>query len=229
MNDDRQKKANPIDARMAEALSQLPTLEFWPRLTEIMQQTLEIDRLDKADNPNYTDRSSCQFLLHHLLKLFSEQPYFQRHQDHLAPLMRLSTAMWELDHGRQHSMLVPTAKATNNAGQFATHAAIKGTAARAMSELMEGGFDRQKAAREVSAALRQANKKGLSAGTRCRDVTWKTVAGWRDEMNKGPHDKECKLMRRAYEGKLGPEHGTTATERGTNLVAELRRYATSVV
>ena len=221
--------ADQLDAHLTEALQMPPSRDFWLLLTEIMRESSEIDRLGADADENYNPRKSSQFLLHHLLKVLHAQPYFQRHEAYLAPLLRLSTAAWELDHGKVHPILAPEPKGTKNAGDLATHAIIKATAARAMGELMISGLSPEQAARKVSSALRQASKRGLKAGNRGPSITWRTVKGWRDGLNQAGNFITSPAAKLAYTQPLGDEFGATSTARGERLIEELRNFAAALV
>jgi hypothetical protein len=216
-----------MEARVTEALQMLPDPSFWVHLTDIMRHAAEIDRLGLNGNPKYNARLSSQVLLHNLADLLSKQHYFRRHQDYLGPLMRLSAAAWDLNHGHTHLVLKAESSASNP-GQPATHALIKGMAARAMDELIKGKVPRETAARTVLAALRAATAKGMTAGTRRREITWRTVTGWRDELNKGSHESESAAFRLSYKAEMDSSVSESPLDRGNALVAELRTLAASL-
>lgn len=214
------RRANDQDATIEEILAFDPGRALWIDLVAVLKRSAALERQRLASPSEENDKLPSQRLMQDLLTLLARQELFRLRPDYLFCLSKLADALWELNEGRTRPMLRATEHA-KKPGQSSLHATIKGLAARAMSELMEAGISREKAARRVSAALSEANKQGLAEGTRSPSVTWKTVAGWRDKVKEGPSESEAPTFRLAYQMNLNDD-GSTPLERGEQLLEQIR-------
>lgn len=92
------------------------------------------------------------------------------------PLLALLAALQDLEHGKQPEILTKTDISHGPPMAIAVQLE-RAHAAAAMDLLIKAGDRKEVAARAVASALR---KNGI------RNVTWKQVARWRDEVKKKP-------------------------------------------
>lgn len=93
------------------------------------------------------------------------------------PLVALSAALADLGDGSQHPMLKPVPAKGRRLDTLARQG-VRTYSAVAMELLMRGGFFREEAARQVA---RHLTKRGIDTPG-VKNLTWRTVASWRDEL-----------------------------------------------
>ena len=152
--------------------------------------------------------------LHRIVAILEEQTIFIRDPEALIALKRLQGAMFGLWKGEVHPMFrPPPTLGRPKIGD--TKSQMRGTAARAMSELMAGGMAKHDAALAVANALRGHKRLGT--------VTANVVTRWRARIEEGegaPGVTDATLT--AYRQPIPADMGATPLERGRALIAELR-------
>lgn len=211
-----------MESWMIEAFNDPPNPDFWLKLVAIMHEASEVARRQETKLGSPGGLLSIQSAIHDIAKLFSEQPYFMRRKELCAPLFRLSIALLDLNHGRVSWMFKPS-RGKGNPGQASNLAILKGIAARAMKELVDGGTTPEIAAKTVAEALRPASERGLGK------VNADTVINWRERFNQGASPGAPPAALHAYMDAIPPHMGETAEERGKSLVAELRKLAAELI
>lgn len=207
-----------MEKLIAEAHNERPDPRFWLELVVIMDIVADINRQEAAD-VSHPGQAATQYMIFNLAKLFAKQSYFLQRGEICAPMLKLSMALFDLNHGRVSPMLKPSARSNGNPGRTISFGIIKGTAARALTELLEGGTPAPEAAQMVAASLRAASKRGLG------QVTAHTVANWRSRLEQGEGPGASKVELLAYQGTLSPHLGDTPKARGHNLLNELQNLA----
>ena len=123
------------------------------------------------------------------------------------PLLQLQAAIVDLADGRVSPMFKPRERPNRHPGKRQTDAFLMAMAARAMSELMEGG------ASEAAAALKVARALGGKAST---------IKNWRDRLNQGPGPGAPQAAVDHYRAPLPSWPGSTGTQRGERLLALMK-------
>jgi hypothetical protein len=211
-----------VNRLLLAAMNEHPDATFWMKLVGIMQEAYLIDQGDQRQDGASPELRSAQCLVHNIAKLLHEQTFFAKRPELCAPLLRVSNALFELNHGRVSPLFKPIQRKGHSPGQPNAHALLKGHAARALSELMASGMPIDDAATKIAMALKQASKKGL------RPVTARTVINWRERFEQGPGPGAPQAALHVYSRNPGPPGGTPL-ERGLGLVEELKRYAALLV
>jgi hypothetical protein len=212
-----------LEAWTAEALAEPPDPQFWVDLTIILRWAAELDRRGVNDPKMPPGMTPCFFALHHLYGLLLKQLFLMRRGENCAPLMRLSSAIFDLSDGRVSPMFKPLSRKKGNPGLPSNFEIIKGTAARAMSELIEGGMPLPEAAQIVANALQDASRKVVG------NITAQTVTNWRERLMQGEGPGASEFAVQAYRDSLPFEMGDTPLERGKNLVGQLRQRAAGLI
>jgi hypothetical protein len=197
----------------AEAAAEPPDHKSWADLIIQLRWNAERERIRPSpatDLPAGLDSSI--FALRQLTMFIQRQPHFIRHPEDLKQIARLYEALLGLRRGHTSPMLKvrrPKSRPENGVG----YETVKGTAARAMSELVKG-----KAMRPNEAARVVARACGATA---------KKVERWREMMEQGPGPgaPEGGAALFAYRKPLPPNFGDTPSERGKKLLESLRAEA----
>lgn len=192
----------------------LPDPSSWARLMEDLHRAAEIDQNEPAD-ADMPGHAASWVALHHLYAFLLAQPAIATSPDILAPLARLTSAMVDLRHGRVSPMFKPK-RGRGRPPNSSAFEIVKGTAARAMSELMDSGMSKRDASEAVARTC--AKVRGNDA------ITATQVEGWRDTYEAGagrgaPEDGPGLL---AYKRAIPTEFGATSSERAQGLLEALR-------
>ena len=110
------------------------------------------------------------------------------------PLITLGAALDDLTRGTQHEML-KIVSTTGRRPDTKMRQVARAYSAITMEFLMRGKFSREEAAREVA---RHLNKRGVDTPGYTYDLTWKTVATWRDELNNPDNDDNAANVYRDF-------------------------------
>jgi hypothetical protein len=199
----------------AQAGANPPDPISWITLIDDLRIAAELDRLGVIDKPGEPPGLQSAFnALHAIVVFLGKQQRVLPNRD-LKPLMRLHGAIIDL---KKNVRIDPLFKATlgiGSPGNGTNYDIAKGTAARAMSLLIQAGESPEKA--------RQTVADSLSDTTFGRKVKGTTIAGWRARLMEGEGAKgvtEVALL--AYSRPLPPEFGTTPRERAESLLKDLR-------
>ncbi len=204
----------PLDGAGRVVTIVVPDLERWARLTEELQAAEIEDRGRPAiEPPGWAGpRATLQSILGFLASVFPNDTNI------LDPLLRLNCAMIDLQDGLVSPMFKPSPQngRPHNPTLFET---TKGTAARAMNELMVDGMPRKAAAQAVLKACGSLRHHGK--------ITWKTIAGWRDVLDagEGPGAPAAGAALFAYRRPLPDRFGDFPGGRGAALIEALRAQA----
>jgi len=133
-------------------------------------------------------------------------------------LLRLAAAFSDLADQNVPELFKPDAKHVGRHRDTIGFSVAKGSAARAMSELMRAGDSKKAASEKVALAF----KAGKCPGFRACNAT--KISNWRDKFNEGPdlpnHGRSAGLLR--YEADLPVEAGSSPRQRAEFLIGILR-------
>ena len=144
-----------------------------------------------------------------MMALFAVNAFFQKQHVVMSngaalPLIQLAAALAELADGHVAQMFKPVTKSPGGRpANSMAHEMMKGLAARAMAELMEGGATKAEASGRVGRAIGEKPA---------------TVAGWRDRLSAGPGPGASDEAVSSYRDPLPPLPNSTPTERGERLL-----------
>jgi hypothetical protein len=213
------------EAAPAVIIIDMPDPQSWAELVMRLREAAEIDRrgMGNADLP--TGLAGPLSAMHHLVVfLLKQRSFMAPAADDLAPVIRLYTAMIDVLNGRPHPMFTPLTKSDGGRpGNAMAFEAIKGQAARALTEAMRAGVPKKEAAMKVARACGVLPGYGL--------VTGRNVISWRDRLQgkPGPGAPKDGAARFAYWKPLPAEMGGTAQQRADNLIEDLRKYARTIL
>jgi hypothetical protein len=217
-DDSLEARQRLVQKWQAEALANPPSPEDWADLVVAFRLASEVD---KCDTPPGTPPGipAADLELQGVVRFIMNQRNMKLNAN---PLLRTLSALGDLSAGQVHPMLRPINRKRKNPGKGHVAAMLQGCAARAYSELVEGGVPRQQAARKVADALRPASKRGL--GT----VDAKTVINWQARLSQGPGPGAPDLAVQHYRA---PVDGLSDTPlaRGKALLAALRDRAAGLM
>jgi len=117
-----------------------------------------------------------------------------REQHLAAPLAFLAAALGDLGRGSVPRMLEPRQLRGGRPVETYDRVMVKGAAAATISILMASGFGRVESAKGVAAVLR---REGVMLGGR-RELSWRSVASWRDQMKKATESDANWLTQTRY-------------------------------
>jgi hypothetical protein len=218
--DDAPKSKPIIDdttrcAWAARADANPPDRASWVTLIDDLRTTAELDRLGVIDEPGKTAGLQSAFnALHAVVKFLGKQLTALPNCD-LDPLMRLHSAIIDLKRNERIDPMFKATLGNGNPGNGTKFDIAKGTAARAMSLLIEAGEPLGKAQQMVADSL--------SDRTFGTELNGPTIARWRYRLMEGKDAKgvsDAALF--AYSRPLPPEFGITPREQAENLLKDLR-------
>jgi hypothetical protein len=102
----------------------------------------------------------------------------------IQPIVAVASALIDLDDGSIHPMM-KAEKTKGRRPSSTVRSAMRAHSAGTMHLLMNCGFKRQEAAIAIASYL---IKLGVETGGHHHILTWRTVAGWRDKLNKASAD-----------------------------------------
>ena len=132
----------------------------------------------------------------------------------IAPVLRLRSALRDLQEGRQPDLLRPRSRGGRPDTDH-RKAAVIGLAARAMTELIASGLPVTAAAGKVCDAMRSGRAIGWQS------VKPTTIRNWRSRCEEGPGADIAPEAIRHYREPLPPGMGDTPGVRANNLLAVL--------
>jgi hypothetical protein len=199
----------------AQAGANPPDPISWITLIDDLRIAAELDRLGVADKPGETPGLQSAFdALHAILVFLGKQQRVLPNRD-LKPLMRLHNAIIDLKKNERIDPLFKATLGIGSPGNGTNYDIAKGTAARAMSLLVQAGEPPEKAQNMVADALSDT-----TFGTK---VSGPTIARWRYRLVEGEGAKGVtKVALLAYSRPLPPEFGGTPREQAENLLKDLR-------
>lgn len=198
-----------------------PDPRSWLELVTALREAAKIDGADGLDSGPQGHAAAWR-AMHDLCHFLLQQRVFQSDPSILAPITRLCAAMTDIRNGKASPMFKP-APLGHRPPNPSAFEIIKGTAARAMTELMNAGMDKWDAAKEVAEACGNLRDHGT--------ITKEQVARWRDllETGEGPGAPKDGPALFAYRNQLPPEFGDTPLRRGEGLVEALRGHSERLV
>jgi hypothetical protein len=204
----------------AEARQALPHPEDWADFAAMLRHAAELDRrgIEHPDLPE--GLTGCQYALFAVINFLGNQPAIALRGD-VASLARLHAAIVDLAAGRPSSLFKPKRRAPGSPGKGVTHALTQAYAARALSELIQGGVRIQEAAARIAKAV-AAGRKDM------KRITAKTIINWREQLMRGPGRGAPTDACRIFNDPLPADYGTTPIERGNNLVKALKKRGGTV-
>jgi hypothetical protein len=207
-NGSRKPDAAAVAIWAAAAEAEPPSTESWLDLMVNLRAGAECERHTPDDPDLPPGLAFSAHAVQCIWRFLSQQPHFIREPADIVPLYRLSSAVIDLLRGQVGPMFKPPLKNGNGCAPEIT----KGTAARALDELILAGEPVASATSRVARA--------------CGN-TVETVQNWRDRLHRKPGAGAPKdgAARFAYEKKLSPEMGITHRERADSLIKDLQRSA----
>ena len=191
-----------------DALTARPKATDWAVLVAGLRWAAEVGRRggEAGDAPPGTTAS--RLALKAVLAFLEKQDCVMRHGASM-PLAKIQGALTDLAQGRVSPMFKPPVKANGNPGKGKGESLRMGIAARAMSELMDGGDSEDDAARQVAGAL----------GGKMRPAT---VRNWRARLNQGPGPGAPQEAIDHFKAPLPSWPDSTPTMRGKRLLEILK-------
>ena len=214
MSDAWEVDADTAQRWAEEALHSLPSAESWMKLMLDLRGCAGWYRHEEKNSPQENKLQYPNYAFQKIINFLSQQPHFLEKPNDLEPLMLLHAALVDLSRGRVAPLLAPPKKA-GNPGEGMAYEISKALAARAMSELMEGGVSTKEAARRVVSKLGNFYGKGRVPASR--------LTNWRARLEQGPGDGLASdgpaLF--AYRQKLPLDYGNTPIERAMRIIEDL--------
>lgn len=196
----------------------LPSPDDVAEMIAYIRANAAVDRevWSKREPPD--ELSAVQGCLVGVLRLLEKQPGLMERGD-LAPLLRLNGALSDLTVGRVSTLFKPAKKAGRPVSS--QRELLQAIAARALSELIQAGEDRDQAASRIARALK-AKRRDMS------DVSATTVVNWRQRLMQGPGPGASEDAAQQYCMPLPDHFGETPKSRGEALLKKLARRGDAI-
>jgi hypothetical protein len=206
-----------LDAMFRQSMQEV--LQSPPNLIDVAEMiavisaaaTRERDKVSKGKAPD--EREAVALCLRAVLQFLMKQPLLMERGD-FQPLLRLHGALGELTEGIQPDLFKPRKNRKGGRPPVGwARGFYQAKGARAISELIEAGEDKDQSAKRIASEL---NK--LDIG----DVEAATVINWRERLGQGKGDGASEDAVREY---LAPVPGDTPKARGEILLRAIAQRA----
>jgi hypothetical protein len=213
--------AELIDQWRKEAVAHMPAPEEWADFIVSLKCAVELDRLgSKAEDLNLPEgMTAAQKSVYAILCLL--KPRALVHDAYLSPLAKLHDAIVDLENGRVSDLFKPRKRRPGNPGKGVGYEVIQGLAARALTELIDGGDDPKLSAGRIATVLRGIRKA-------MKNVTGETVTNWRERIMQGPGPGAPGWTIAHYNAALPENFGHTPKERGETLLLALKKNGATI-
>jgi hypothetical protein len=202
-------------ALRSEAMTARPKVSDWADLVAGLRWAADTAGWGEEEAPNFPPGSIAPRLaLKAIISFLCKQDCVRNHGAVL-PLVQLAGGLVDLGDGIANPIFKPAAWKPDQRRKGRTDMMTMGLAARAVTELMDGGVPLRDATRSVANALRSGKVQGS------RKVNAETVKNWRARIEEGGGSAPQDAIDH-YKGPLPDEFGHTPKQRGENLLRLFR-------
>jgi hypothetical protein len=185
----------------------------WLDLCAHLAWAAELDRRGLSESKSINQRVTAEYSLRKVIA-FLQASNFVLFYNGTGPLLRLHTALKDLNEGYVAPVLQPTQKKSGNPGHRVPDPLVA-LCARAMDEWMKAGDERRHAALRVATAVDHR---------RYPNITWTTVANWRAGCQAGPGGRVSNEAVAEFNRPLPPQLGDTPARRARVLMNMIRNF-----